>query len=203
LQAPSAFEAILQRVNTWDPDLIVMATHGRVGMTRWLLGSLAEKVVRHAPCSVVTVRPPEGEREAVGSVERVVVPIDFSDHSRRAVAAALGLLADDGSLVLHHVVLNPMLSGLAPSALRLFSQDPSLTKRVRARMEDWMEGQPFEAEITEAGDVANSILEVAEAKKADLLVMGTRGRTGLDYFLTGSVAEKIVRACSIPVMTVK
>ena len=55
-----------------------------------------------------------------------------------------------------------------------------------------------------AGIVALALLGgCEEAKKADLLVMGTRGRTGLDYFLTGSVAEKIVRASSIPVMTVK
>ena len=66
-----------------------------------------------------------------------------------------------------------------------------------------MEGEPFEAEVTEADDVYQSIVDVAERKEADLIVMGTRGRTGVDYFLTGSVAEKIVRASPVPVLTLK
>jgi nucleotide-binding universal stress UspA family protein len=70
-------------------------------------------------------------------------------------------------------------------------------------MEEWMEGQPFDPEVTEADDVAGSILEMAEAKEADLIVQGARGQSGFEHFLTGSVAEKIVRASPIPVFTVK
>lgn len=203
VQSATVFEAIMEQVSSWQPDLIVMATHGRAGMPRWFLGSVAEKLVRHASCPVATVRPDE-QTIVPDKLERVVVPVDFSDNSRRAVGAARGVVGEDGSLVLLHVVANPTLSGLAPGArLRLFSEDPTLPDRIRERMEEWMEGQAFEAEVTEADDVAGSVVEVAEAKQADLVVMGSRGRTGLDYFLTGSVAEKVVRMSPLPVLTVK
>lgn len=204
VQAASVFEAILDRALAWKPDLVVMATHGSTGMPRWFLGSVAEKLVRHAPCPVATIRPDDGGRTSVDAPERILVPIDFSDNSRRALALACELLTESGSLVLQHVVPNPALSGLAPQAhLRLFSEEPTLPERIRAQMEDWMEGKPFEAEIIEADSIAGSILNLADAKSSDLIVMGTRGRSGLDYLLTGSVADKVIRSALVPVLTVK
>lgn len=207
LQAPSAFPAILERTTAWKPDLIVMATHGRAGMPRWFLGNVAEKVLRHAPCSVATVRPDEETRkgrEGYDGFNRILVPVDFSDNSRRALAQARELAAENTSIVLQHVVHNPTLSGLAPGEyLRLFSEEPTLPERIRGEMEEWMEGQPFDAQVTEADDVAGGILEMAEAKEVDLIVQGARGQSGFEHFLTGSVAEKIVRTSPIPVLTVK
>jgi nucleotide-binding universal stress UspA family protein len=204
VRAPSAFEAILRTTKTWKPDLIVMATHGASGMPRWFLGSVAEKVVRHAPCPVATIRPDDAREVSVDAPERILVPIDFSDNSRRALEMARGLIPETGSLVLHHVVLNPTLAGLAPEAhLRLFSEEPTLPDRIRTHMDEWMGGRAFDAEVTESDDIAGAIIEMAEAKASDIIVMGTRGRTGVDYFLTGSVAEKIVRSSPIPVLAVK
>jgi len=207
LQAPEAFQAILERTTAWKPDLIVMATHGRTGMPRWFLGNVAEKVLRHAPCSVVTVRPDEETRrgrEGYDGFKCILVPVDFSDNSRRAVAQACELAAENTSIVLQHVVHNPTLSGLAAGEhLRLFSEEPTLPDQIRGQMEEWMEGQPFDPQVTEADDVAGSILEMAEAKEADLIIQGARGQSGFEHFLTGSVAEKIVRASPIPVLTVK
>lgn len=203
VQASSIFDAIQRRTQTWEPDVIVMATHGATGMPRWFLGSVAEKVVRHAPCPVLTIRPAEGVG-APEAIERILVPVDFSENSRRALALARELASKSGSLVLHHVVLNPTLAGLSPQEhLRLFSEEPTLPDRIRAQMEEWMDGAPFDPEITEADDVASAIIDSAKSKKSDLIVMGTRGRSGVDYVLTGSVAEKLVRSSPIPVLTVK
>jgi len=207
LQAPSAFEAIVERTITWEPGLIVMAAHGRTGMPRWFLGSVAEKVLRHAPCSVATVRPDQQTRrarEGDDGFDRILVPVDFSDNSGRALAQARELVAENGSIVLHHVVHNPTLAGLASGEhLRLFSEEPTLPDRIRDQMKEWMEGKPFDPQVTEADDVAGSIFEMAEAKEADLIVVGARGQSDFEHFLTGSVAEKIVRASPIPVLTVR
>ncbi len=204
IRAPSAFEAILKRTESWEPDLIVMGTHGATGMPRWFLGSVAEKLVRHAPCPVATIRPDDSGGAPEYATERILVPVDFSENSRRALALARELMPETGSLVLHHVVHNPTLAGLAPEAhLRLFSEEPTLPDAIRAQMEEWMVGDPFEAQVTEADNVAGAILDMANSKKSDLIVIGTRGRSGVDYLLTGSVAEKLVRSATIPVLSVK
>lgn len=198
---PSAYEAIMEKIDAFKPDLVVMGTHGLSGVERWFIGSVAEKVVRHAPVSVTTVR---SDAKVPSKIAKILVPVDFSEGSRRAVAAASGLKGEETALTLLHVVLNPSFAGIAPAEyVRIFSVDPTLPDRIRARMTEWMEGQEFEAEVREADDVAQSILEAAKEKKVDLIVIGTKGLTGFDYFLMGSVAEKVVRFASVPVLSVK
>ena len=87
----SPAEAILRYAEEHDIDLVVMGTHGRHGLTRWLMGSVAEEVVRRAPCPVLTVLfQPEAE-EKPHVIRRIAVPVDFSDESQRAVAHAKAL----------------------------------------------------------------------------------------------------------------
>ena len=198
---PSAFEAIMDKIGQWEPDAVVMGTHGRSGVDRWIIGSVAEKIVRHATVPVVTVR---SDAKPATKIEKILVPVDFSDNSRRAVSAASQLKGAKGSLTLIHVVVNPAFAGLHPQEyIRVFGADPSLPDRLRDRMKDWMEGQPFEADVREADDVADCILQATREKKPDLVVMGTRGLTRLDYFLMGSVAEKVVRFSPVAVLCVK
>ncbi len=87
LRAVSAFDAIMERVTQLQPDLIVIGTHGRSGMGRLLMGSTAEKVLRHSPGNVVTVKSAV-HRLASGDPQRVLVPVDFSDGSAQALDAA-------------------------------------------------------------------------------------------------------------------
>jgi nucleotide-binding universal stress UspA family protein len=198
---PSAYEAIMDKIDSWKPDLVVMGTHGLSGVQRWFIGSVAEKVVRHAPVPVMTVR---SDAKVPPKIENILVPVDFSEGSRRAVAAASGMRGDGTTLVLLHVVLNPAFAGLHPGEyVRIFSVDPTLPDRIRSRMTEWMEGQEFEADVRESEDVAQSILEIAKERDVDLVVIGTKGLTGFDYFLMGSVAEKVVRFAPVPVLSVK
>ena len=100
--------------------------------------------------------------------------------------------------------IDPTLAGLSTEEhLRLFSEQPTLPDKIRSEMEAWMKGRSFDGEITESDDVAGSILEIAEAHDADLLVIGARGQSGFEHFLTGSVADKLVRSSPVPVVTVK
>ena len=199
----SAFEAIMEEVDTLDPDLIVMGTHGRTGVEKLLMGSVAEKVLRHSPCHVMTLRKDSAIAEGEGGFERVLVPVDFTEHSRRAVDAARSLVSRQGSLILVHVVANPIHpSFYAGGVTRLFQLDSELPGRIRGNLASWLEGHPGES-IAAEGDVHSEIMRVSKERQAQLLVIGTRGLSGVNHFLTGSVTEKVVRVSTIPVLTVK
>jgi nucleotide-binding universal stress UspA family protein len=199
----SPFEAIMDRVNTLQPDLIVMGTHGRSAFGKLLLGSVAEKVLRHAPCHVMTLREDSTIAEGYGGFQRILVPVDFTDHSHRAFEVAQSLVSKDGSLVLVHVVASPIHpSFYAGGVTRLFQLDPELPKRIEENLLELLGGQTGEVVATE-GDVHAEIMRVSDEKKAQLVVIGTRGLSGVDHFLMGSVTEKVVRHSKIPVLTVK
>jgi nucleotide-binding universal stress UspA family protein len=205
-RASSPFSGIASKVDELKPDLLVMGTHGRTGLERLLLGSVAEKVLRHVRVNVLTL----GNRATIvrsqNTFDRIVVACDFSECSRRAVELAASVLSPGGKLTVVHVVATPIHPSLyAAGVNRLFAMDPELPQRVRASLVDWLSGASWEiardVEIRE-GDVFAEILDVARDRKARLLVMGTKGLTGLDHLLLGSVTERVVRSSEIPVLTV-
>jgi nucleotide-binding universal stress UspA family protein len=200
----SPFEAIMDQVNRLKPDLIVMGTHGRTGVGKLLLGSVAEKVLRYSPCHVMTLRENSAiALEGDGGFKRILVPVDFTEHSRRALETARSLISSDGAIILAHVVASPIHpSFYAGGVTRLFQLDPDLPQRIQATLREWMGDQAGEIVATE-GDVHSEIMRVAEEQDAQLIVIGTRGLSGVNHFLMGSITEKVVRASKIPVLTVK
>jgi len=197
------FEAIMERVAEIRPDLIVMGTHGRTGAEKVLMGSVAERVLRHAPCDVMTLRADSavfGGEDAFGPI---LVPVDFSDYSARAVVAARRLLAAVGGKICLLHVLEPVHAPFQPGGfVSRLDADPSLTDKYRTALEGMLDGTPGKVLVAE-GNVAAKILEVRQQTEAKLVVMGTRGLSGLKHFLRGSVAEKVTRFCEVPVLTVK
>jgi nucleotide-binding universal stress UspA family protein len=194
--------SMLTEIAEDDPafDRIVMGTHGRTGIKRFLLGSVAEKVVRHAPCSVLVVRP---DREPAPFTD-VLCPVDFSPSSEAAVEIAARLVRPGGSgLTLMHAVEAPVAFGgetfpadfvrdLDKSAARSLEQ---LATRLRAKLE-----VPVLVR-TRVGYAGAQILAVLDDDPVfDLVVMGSHGRSGIRRALLGSVAEKIVRHAPCPVL---
>jgi nucleotide-binding universal stress UspA family protein len=199
----SPYEAIAVKVEELEPDLIVMGTHGRSGVGKLLLGSVAEKVLRHAPCSVLTLRNDATIAGESNGLQRVLVPVDFTDFSRRALESARSLVSEKGSLTVVHVVASPIHpSFYAGGITELFQIDPELPNRIRGNLEAWLGDQPGEIIVTE-GDAAAEILKTADETRAELIVMGTRGLSGLDHLLMGSVTERVVRTSKVPVLTTK
>lgn len=195
-------EVILEYAAEASADLIVMGTHGRKGIRRAMLGSVAEKVVRRAHCPVLTV-PPGAE---AGVIERILVPVDFSEHARLALAHAAALADELGAHLdaLHTVydVNVPSAYGLEPLGV----VGPEVLDRSRealARLvaEVVAPGTRWEAH-TEVGYAASDIVSFAERRGADLIVMATHGWTGLKHFVLGSVTEKVVRHAPCPVFRV-
>lgn len=199
----TAFDGIERRVKELKPDLVVMGTHGRTGVDRLLLGSVAEKVLRYVPINLLALNRKAPLIRANRAFEKILVPVDFSDFSRRALEMAVNLLAPAGELHVVHVVASPIHpSFYAGGITQLFQLDPELPNRIRDRITEWLGGQPVNSIVVREGDVYTELEAVREDISPQLIVMGTRGLTGLDHLLVGSVTEKMVRISEIPVLTV-
>ena len=198
----SAFDAIMDEIARRQPDLLVVGTHGRSGVARFLMGSEAEKLLRHAPCHVLTVRA-NARGSATDPVRRVLVPVDFSDTARHAFDAARSLAAEtDASVTVLYVVEPLPAIYYAADISSRFELDGELQGRVQASLRDWA-GVEVDRWVVAEGPPAQEILRVADDEQADLIVMGTRGRTGLDHVLVGSVTEKVCRFARTPVLVIR
>jgi nucleotide-binding universal stress UspA family protein len=198
---------ILHYAKDNDVDLIVMGTHGRRGLGHLFLGSVAEEVVRMAHCSVLTIRERK-EPLPVEAVERILVPVDFSEHSKRALAYAKELAAAyQTRLQLLHVVeevIHPAFyRASGPSILAL---KPDLRTTVEHELRNFLKeikGPEAAADFyVIEGRAAHAIVNFAESYHSDLVVISTHGLTGLVHMLHGSVTEKVVRTAPCPVLTV-
>lgn len=211
----AAAPAILTYASDHDMDLIVMGTHGRRGIRRMAMGSVAEEVVRMAPCPVLTVHLPQHHEEeatksnVVPQVQSLLVPIDFSSHARLALRYAKELAAlFDARLELLHVieeVLHPVVYG--PAVQSIYEVHPDIEKHTLQHLSDLydeVEGPqvPYRLKVM-PGHASYDIAAYADERNIDLVVMPTHGRTGLEHFFLGSVAEKVVRRAHRPVFTVK
>lgn len=201
--ATTPFDGIAQRVQDTSPDLVVMGTHGRTGLNRLLMGSVAEKVLRYIPVNMLALNKTAPLIRAGRAFERILVPVDFSEFSKRALELAVNLLVPSGELHVAHVVASPIHpSFYAGGVTELFQVDPELPKRIHDRITEWLGGQPVTSVEVREGLVFQELEDVRKKVQPQLVVMGTRGLTGLDHVLVGSVAEKMVRISDIPVLTV-
>jgi len=198
-------EAIADIADAVDPDLVVIGTHGRRGFKRFLLGSVTEKILRTIPASVMSLSleaPLVFDQNVDAPAGRVLVPVDFSECSKHALDAAFSLVKGGGEVVVVHVVPVPQSPALYPGPLvPVTNVDPELMHRARSRLEEWVDGREARIELR-VGEASSSIVELSDTQAANMIVMGTRGLTGLDHFLLGSVAERTVRRATVPVLTV-
>ena len=203
---PTAARGILTYGAEHDVDLVVLGTHGKRGVRRLMLGSVAEAVVRKASCPVVTVGRGAVAPEAMEG-GTMLVPVDFSEHRARLLAHAREIAPVYGmDVTLLHVV---EMKGI-PDAYGLYTSLPDpgkLAKRTeKALAEDVESMQAAGVEVSVAvrsGHPADQILTAADETKAAFIAIATHGRAGLERMLMGSVAEKVVRQAPCPVCTVK
>lgn len=198
-------QAIVSYVEDHDVDLVVAGTHGRRGLQRFLIGSVAEEVLRTAPCPVLTVR---GKQEVAPawSVRNILVPMDFSDAALDALRHAKELALTYGAQItlLHAVeeVVYPSAYGVEPANL----PGPQVIDRVEANLAELARTEVGYEHVTveaKVGYAPSTILDYADSNEVDLVVIATHGRTGLERMLLGSVAERVVRRSPAPVFVVK
>jgi nucleotide-binding universal stress UspA family protein len=205
----SPADEITRYARSHGVDLIVMGTHGRGRLAHLLLGSVAEKVARTAPCPVLTLH--ETPKTTGTRGPRVLVPTDFSASSDAALGCAKRLVAKlGGSIRLLHVVEHPAIGASFGSELYVpegaeVREEQATKARIqlaRRILTDSRSRVKVESDIL-FGPSGAMISAYATDTPFDLIVMGTRGRSGLAHLLMGSVAETVIRTAPCPVLTVK
>jgi nucleotide-binding universal stress UspA family protein len=205
-RAFSAAEEILNYAEDKQIDLIIMGTHGRTAISHLLLGSVAERVIRMAKCPVMTFRK---DSKNLGEYKKILVPTDFSDHSRLALRYALELANFyKYEITLFHAFEQQMHpSFYASGKTSMFEIDSELKQRATEAMTRFRNelGKPeIETKYVFAeGAAYHEIVEYTKKENFDLLVIATHGLRGLEHFLIGSTTEKVIRHAEIPVLTVK
>jgi len=204
---------ILLRSGAAASDLIVMGTHGASGFEHLLLGSVTEKVLRRAPCPVLTV-PPSTHATSKLPFKRLLCAVDFSDSSLRGLDLARSLAKESGAaLTLLHVVEwpwheppPPVLEDLPPdqaAALAEFRRyvEKSAIERLRGLTPETNDcvTEPRVAH----GKPYTEILRIAAVERSDLIVIGVHGRNAADLMLFGSTTNQIVRRATCPVLTLR
>jgi len=206
-EAPA--DAITRYARAHNIDLIVMGTHGRGRVAHLLLGSVAEKVARTAPCPVLTMR--ETPRTPGGRRPRLLVPTDFSPCSDAALGCAKRMAAKmSGSVCMLHVIEHPptgVTFGSELCAPESLETRKAQTENARVELGRRMLADS-RSRIAMTGDVVSGasaamISAYAADHAFDMIVMGTHGRSGIAHLLMGSVAESVIRTARCPVLTVK
>lgn len=194
--------ALADRAAAIQADVIVLTTHGRTGFARWLMGSVSERVLRVAPCSVLVVR----SAGSAPAVRRLLVAVDLSEHSRRALVAAAALAKRlDASLEALHVWAVPFHADESTGKTGLVDR---LRDTARAEFDAFIAGTELPSGVRierslASGSPTAAISEHVAAQHPDLLVLGTHGYGGLERLVLGSVAEALARYAGCATLVVR
>jgi nucleotide-binding universal stress UspA family protein len=194
------FVELITVCRQWRGDLIVVGVSGRHAGR--FLGSTAERVLRKAPTPVLVAK-----RLFTHGPKTILVPTDFSSGAKQAAEEALALTrAFGGRTVFLHVrerrTLFPPAYGVAPVL------SPITVETLEPEWQRFLHELPLGGGLeweqqTREGDAAQTIVDAATDMGAELIVMGTHGRTGLAHMLLGSVTEKVVRLAECSILTVR
>ena len=207
-------EEIVDYAERENIDVIVMATHGRSGIGRWALGSVADKVLRATERPVVLIRAKGARSDMLkkGVFKRALVPLDGSKESEAVIpyieelASMLG--AEVTLLQVLAVVYHVYISGDAPAQVPYTEEE---MKPLKASAESYLEkvgsglrgkGVTPKCQVR-VGAAGHEIIKLADEIGADIVAMSTHGRSGVGRLVFGSVAEKVVRTGNTPVLLVR
>ncbi len=212
-------QAILDVASAEGATMIAMSSHGRSGLARWALGSVAEKVARASDVPLLLVRSfrrtTKGDLEPIVPEEipfrRILVPVDGSATSVSVVPAAekFAQLYGSSVFVLHveqpYLPPSPVLPGME-AALPLIAPPPTPSEEdaVTAKPAQRFEQTGLRAvRVTTVGEPAAEIIDFSINRGMDLIALGTHGRSGLARWALGSVAERVLRSGEVPILLVR
>ena len=199
-------EALDRHAREIDAKLIVMTTHGRTGVRRAWLGSVADSLVRHSEFPLLVIRPLEdGESFPVPRFEKFLVPLDGSPVGEKILEPTKELAKATGArLTLLHVVSPHVLMGARVSPLPSGHLEERLSKAeayLAGVAEDLKkEGVEAVSKIESHFAPARAILRSAESEDVDLIAIATHGYTGVKRAVLGSVTDKVLRAARWPLL---
>lgn len=205
----SPASSILEFIEGQGIDLVVMGTHGRSALSRFFLGSVAEKVVRHAGCPVITVRHGKDNYRNYSRYKKILATFDFSEVSKDAVCRgyefARKFEAEMEVLYVVEQVIPPPLDQIWQASVK--SELPDVAASVQGALRtslgrEGLDQVKLEVRVGDAdGKAEGEIVKVAREGDFDLIIMATHGLSGLDHALLGSTTERVVRTAPCPVLT--
>jgi nucleotide-binding universal stress UspA family protein len=190
-------------------DLVVMTTHGRGAVSRFWLGSVADKLVRQLPMPVLQVRPhePAPDYTHAPALSHILIPLDGSLLAEQILphALALGRLTQAEFTLLQAI---PLVIQAYGTELYGAGWDDQLLEQLRANAHAYLNGvaASLRAEslrvqtVVMDGLPSSAILEYARTQAVDLIALATHGRSGVARWLLGGVADKVVRGATLPVL---
>jgi len=208
LRIGPAFDVVIAAAERREADLIVAGTRGHTRWKRLLLGSTAARLIRKARCPVLTVHPTDAGSPR--PVRTVLVPTDFSEDAALAADAArriLGVPAADRRIVLLHAYHLPPEATYLPARVVMEAisaadaRAKGMIEELAAKLRDT--GIRVDAVTCEGDPPEGAILHHAKSVGADLIAMGTHGRSGMEGLLVGNTAERVVPSAPCPVLTVR
>ena len=198
-------QRLLEVVTEEAADLLVVGTHGRTGLERALLGSVADRLVRQASCPVLTVPPLPGGAPGE-KIRRICFATDLSPSSRAAWPWVVALAkAANAEVDLVHVTFEPVADRhLSPDSISRMAK--ALEDQGRVEVEQFLQRSELARERIRVhlprGVAGEQIVHRAREQAADLIVMGTHGWSGVVRWMLGSVANHVIQMAPCPVLTV-
>ena len=206
--------SIVEHAGEFKPDLIVMCSHGNGGLRDFLVGSIAQQVISLGNTDVMLIPPGDGERAQAFACHKVLLPLDGDVEHEQGVQAAidfagicfsvvhvLTVVHTLGTLTGQRAAASRMLPGATAELLNL--TEKSAQDYLRAKMAALQStGLTVTAEVAR-GDPAKIIISTAHRIEADLIVLGTHGKSGIDAFWQGSVAPKVTSQSDVPLLLVR
>lgn len=200
-----AYKDIVDEAAKQKSTMIVMGRRGRTGLSRLMMGSTTARVIGHAPCSVLVV-----PRAAQVEFKNVLVATDGSKYSAAAASEAIGIAKINNSKltvisVIPSEFMPPTDLELAIGQRELIAEKEMKEAEKNAKaVKDaaQKEGVAVQAFVL-SGKPADAVIETAKEKNADLIVLGSHGRTGLEKLLMGSTAERVIVLANSAVLVVK
>jgi nucleotide-binding universal stress UspA family protein len=196
-------EMIMQMAAECGSDLIVMATHGYSGVTRWLLGSVADKVVQAASVPVLLVRgtAPPGYR-----IRRLLVPLDGSALACQALPFTIQLATRCHAEIVLLQAIPPTIGTypyvVLPAGVREMLHLQAV-RELREVADDLQQRGLIATPLVTGGEPAEVIVETAAQQHVDLIVMATHGYSGIKRWALGSVADKVAHAARTPLVLIR
>ncbi len=208
-------EMIVDAATEWGADLIVVGSHGRRGLARFILGSVSQTVLLHGPCSTLIVRLSHPEITDLDMrLRHILVPIDDSDHSRDALDWVKALPFTDKTCIKLLTILPPLVDKYSNGIDALYAQNfPSklarkkdAAKQLLAQAAESLSRRAKLGNVTfevRQGDPAEEILKVAAEWPSGLIVMGSHGHSHMARLWLGSVSQEVVLQAPCPVEVVR
>ncbi len=195
-------DVLLDQIEKYDIDLVVVGTHGRTGFKRFILGSVAEQVLRFSPCPVLTVGPNvPGDVGTPTGPRTILFPTDFTSDSLSAAPLAFSLACRyQALLILLHVAKGKRTPLETEHSAHAFDRD------LREAVSTGADMQREPERVVMFGSVVEDILDVTAKRGVDLIVLGVRRPGDLSWAVThlpGSVTYRIVAEAGCPVLTVR